>query len=83
MAFSARPSGRRLQHDVGRTLLQLDAEGALWALTNGSVDAPTREIVRVVGHTAPTGDATLEPTERVTWALVGQVLGGGMRFLDR
>lgn len=61
----------------------LDAEGGLWALTNGSVDAPTREIVRVVGHTAPTGDATLAPTERVTWALTGQVLGGGMRFFDR
>lgn len=61
----------------------LDAEGGLWALTNGTPEAPARELVRVVGHATPTGDATLVPTERRTWATSGQVLGGGMRFLDR
>lgn len=61
----------------------LDAEGGLWALTNGTPEAPTRELVRVVGHATPTGDATLVPTERRTWATSGQVLDGGMRFMDR
>lgn len=61
----------------------LDAEGGLWALTNGGTTRSVRELVRVVGHATVAGDATLTPTERRTWATSGTVLGGGMRFFDR